>query len=639
MALAGLLLLGACEPDTKPRALELVAFAQGRAERVFLNETLDFRFSEPLDPASVHPGSAQVVDAAGSPVSGTWNLERRSLSFVPQLPRTPQLEDSGFAPGRTYSVTLMGFPRVDGLRGRGGNPLAGTLRFTFRTVDDSGDSTLFVDEVFGPPAPLVLEQASFQPDAPILISAFEPIDPRSLADAEFGLIGSTGPRSDVPVDSGTNPRQGPRRFELRARLRENERGGAVIELWPLEGGGDSPRHVLDEGRYLLICERNPTALRDLGGNPVPASFGATSLDGAYLDVREQQPEGGEPLASRRVEIDFLDQVERSEAVLLEADGTALWIGDGQVTARFPMAAGDGEAGLVELPDGEWEASRTEATDLRLEPGNQCRLVADGLQVLASQGAMRIKGQLLRRVRTGPTAVAPGELAEDWMLRLRQAALDQEVLGVREFAGRYPTDRQPRLLDALEAAERDGRPWTVLVAGGDLIVTGEIFVDGPLFLVAGGWVRLAGRVVASEVWTTVPRRGQRSLPPSEDLPFELTQPSTNPLRRPMRWSVASRALGVTGPFGPVRLLQLPGDGQAKVGFTGESTGPDGSPQVIGPVDDPSLLFDASELSFRIDLLMPSASESPFTGFRLPSVDALRFEASGGARFERQSGFGR
>ncbi len=633
--------LAGCKPSKAPRALELVSFAQGRADRVFLNETLDFRFSEPLDPTSIHPGSAQVVDAAGTRVSGTWSSDRRSLSFMPDLPRSPELEDSGFAPGRTYSVTLLGFPRLDGLRTRRGEPLAKTLRFTFRTVEEEGGGALFVDEFFGPPYPLTIERAMFEADRPILMNAYEPLDPRSVQGADFGLYQFNAPRGDQERADDPDPgaRTGLLILELRAQLRENTREGAVVELWPLEGGIDSPRRVLEEGEYLLVCRQTPTSLLELGGHPVPAGFGSTPVDGAYLTVTRPNTGGRDVSSSRWVEIDFVQQRDLSEATPPDADGTALWVGDGLLTARYPASAGLGGDGPVELPDGTWSKAVTEATELRLGAEAVCQLEGDGLVRVSSQGALRVEGRLTRRVRVGPTAIQPEESAEDWILRLRQAALDQEIMPVPEFAGQLEGRATSSWLDVLEAAELSGQPWTVLVAGGDLTVSGEIFVDGPLLLVAGGWVRISGQVVASEIWTTEPRRGQRSLPPAEKLPFELSHPASNPLRRPLRWSILSRPLPLSGPFGPAELLQLAGDGRAGVRFTGESTGLDGSRQRVGPVDDPSLLFDASALSFRIDLDMPAAHDKRATGFQLPRVDALRFQAQRANSPERVgTGFG-
>ena len=42
-----------------------------------------------------------------------------------------------------------------------------------------------------------------------------------------------------------------------------------------------------------------------------------------------------------------------------------------------------------------------------------------------------------------------------------------------------------------------RTWTVLVAGGDLWIEGDVVVDTPLILVAGGRIRIDGRVRSAD----------------------------------------------------------------------------------------------------------------------------------------------
>lgn len=611
-----LLALGGCSAETGASPLELVDFAQGRAERILLNESLDFRFSEPIDPTSVHPGSARVVDAAGRPVPGTWSVDRKQLSFVPRLARAEDLLDSGFKPGREVTVTLAGFPRIDGLRARGGAPLAGTSRFTLRTVDLTEEAVLFVDEVFGPPLPLTLEGASIGPREPLLLRAEESLDPRSVRGDDFALFtGRAGPDGS-PVE-----------IPLRARLRENSSTRAIVELWPTEPGAGGQRRTLETGDYLLVCRSSPTSILELGGSPIAAAFGATVRDGVVVSVQEgPTASSGSPI--QQVAFDFFDRSDRSDAVVPESDGTALWVGDGTVTTRFPAAAGSGIHGDLVLAEGELPARLAETLSLTVPEGVFCQLTGPRVVRLAAQGALTIEGSLIRRARVGAAKVREGESAEDWYLRMLGGLASADIRSVLDVLEAGPGTVPVRLLDALTDADEAGAPWTVLVAGGDLTITGDIWVDGPLLLVAGGWVRIAGSVVASEVWTTLPCRGGALCSPrAEELPFELTQPIMNPLRRELRWSVQSRPLGLRGPFGQAEVVGTDGSGSARVRFIGESRGSDGSTQELGPVDDPSLLFDASALVFRIDLLMPAASPSRATAFELPSVDSLRFDVRG------------
>ena len=599
------LLAISCAPRAEPEFLEFASFAQAGASEVFLNEELDLRFSVPIDPTSIHPGSARVTDARGHAVPGEWSVERRGMRFLPSFPTRPDLLDGGLQPGRSYRVELAGFPRIDGLRSREGAPLDGSRAFTFRTVDQDAAEGPFLDDRFGPPDPVVALVAELGPLEPLLLATTEPVDPRTLDRADFELI--HGVRGD-----GGGESQGISRIALHPELVENRRDGARVALWPLAEGEQGTRRVLEAGEYLLVATRRPLSMREFGGHPFQAGFGATAVDGVWVRV---QPEAaaGDAEASAWSE-EFGDLAWRSDAAPNGSDGTALWTGDGAVRVRFPRAAGRGADGVVRLTSGSQPDLRIEATRIELSAGERVEPPGAGLVWWSAQGRWELDGVLERRVQAEPWGRREDESPEDWWLRLRQAPPGALVAG--------PDPAPAFLSELLEAAARDGRPWTVLVAGGDLVVRGELSVDGPLLLVAGGWVRLSGRIHASEVWTSAPRSGVRTLPLARDLPWRLETPTENPLGVPLRWSIRSRPWTVAAPLGPARIVADPGDGAARVSFYGETLGADGMRRTLGPVEDPSLLLDTTTLVYRIDLELPPAAGAGST-FRPPWVDAIRW----------------
>jgi hypothetical protein len=203
--------------------------------------------------------------------------------------------------------------------------------------------------------------------------------------------------------------------------------------------------------------------------------------------------------------------------LVSADGSSLWV-------RYPAAAGDGSAGEVRLaePPG---ARDLHATRLLVPAEVRVDLSARrGPVVLRSQTSLRIEGTLVRR----------GSASEP-----RPSPLVQEL---REDADRYsdrPQDdpERPSLGPWLQRLLESEEPWTVLIAGGDLTVTSGALleVDGPLLLVAGGWIRALGSVsTQADLWRTNESSGGFAAHAKAGLlPYLLEAPATNPLVVPFR----------------------------------------------------------------------------------------------------------
>ena len=161
-----------------------------------------------------------------------------------------------------------------------------------------------------------------------------------------------------------------------------------------------------------------------------------------------------------------------------SDGTAHWDGTGRVEIRYPRAAGDG-ADRRQVLEGAFGEGDLQATRLTVPSGEELRLEGEGLVVLRSQGRVDLIGDLVRRTGVPPRPMwaRPGEEGPP-------------VGGTVEDLSRW-----------LERARAANEPWTVIIAGGDLVVRGKIDVDTPLLLVAGGWIRGAGqpRTAPGQLW--------------------------------------------------------------------------------------------------------------------------------------------
>ena len=227
--------------------------------------------------------------------------------------------------------------------------------------------------------------------------------------------------------------------------------------------------------------------------------------------------------------------------------------------------------------------------------------ARGLVVLRSQGPLAVHGRLVRRV----DADRPRLLAEEFLRASHRPAREWDTLSAW-----------------LARAERQGEPWTVLISGGDLRVTGEIAVDGALLLVAGGWIRISGRVEADEVWKT-PEGGQnvQARVRVGDAPLHLDPPATNPLREPLRVGVLSVPVrpprGVSSWHPPV-VEGTAGMGAFRVEFLGLRDGDLGMEE-YGPITDAGLLDGCDAIRLLLSLEVPAGSGEAWDPPRVERVE--------------------
>ncbi len=458
------LFLGCAPASTGIAPLVLQSVRPGEGVELFLNEPLTLVFSEPLDPISVTRTSVTLRHPGGELVAGSWAVQGQTLRFTPAPVLSSDLGDGGFRSGGRMHCEVRGFPYVAGVRSMEGAPLVRTFRSQLQVTD--GEQGLFLDETPFSSRPLqfgsLVRQSGghvvYEGD-PLRLVCEEPIDPASLSKDYFWI------EQEKP-----EPKNEERaRWEVTARLVRNDPPGmrgqfepcAIIELIP-----DSPlRGSASDGSsvsYVLRYSPEIARLTDLGGNSVWQRK-TQKLNDKFSVV----PTGlGNPDSLR---LDFLDDRALTSVRVPWADGTAHAEG-GRIVARVPAISGRGHAGEVvlegEVPDVDVQAHR-----MTVPKGATARLSAGpGLRLLRSQGLLRVAGSL-RRMGSG-------------------GDLDPLIVDPDEPAGATASE-------FLSRAQGADRTWTMLVAGGDLWIEGDVIVDTPLILVAGGRIRIDGKVRSAD----------------------------------------------------------------------------------------------------------------------------------------------
>ena len=480
--------------------LRLEGFRPEERTAVALNEELVLAFSERVDPASLTARNLFVETKQGERARGEWTVVKRQVRFQPAPVLARDLSDGGFQPGRDYVLTVLGFPRVDGVRSLDGAPLDRCWRIGFRTVALDGGAAVLVDESPGEVRRVRFPQRErdvlkIAPLEPIEIWCEEPLDPSSWNDDDFFILAQ-----------GRGPLEEVREIAVVGRFRANHpedsfndplKPCAVIELVPTE--------ALSPDREYSLRGRRPISLTDFHGSPV------SRFQSLVLDIEVESPREG---TSGQVTLHFLDRTGFTPTDIPWADGLAHWGETGRLAVRYPAAAGDGAHGAVVL-SGADPRTDVRATRLVVPAGEQARLPpGPGLRILRSQGRLTVAGELVRESGVAEAGFEdhpfhPGETLSLW----------------------------------LERVLREGRDWTVLVAGGDLCITGAVVTDTPLLLVAGGWIRIDGdvRQAPGQLWLLPDGGGAPD--PSATVPKELVldPPAVNPLVEELRYAVVTSAL--------------------------------------------------------------------------------------------------
>lgn len=536
--------------------------------QVYLNEPLVLTFSHALDLASVTPESVELTSPRGR-ARGRWIVDGPVLRFDPDPVWDPGLASGGYEPGAEHRLILAGFPRLGGLRGADGASFEWTRTLTFHAADPADGPALY--DLGRNPAtcePVRLEgrdgafalagrTVSVGVGEPLRLVCAEPLDPSTLNAEDFLLQAVPEPGAESPALVET---------EVSARVVRNDPATgipdercAVIELVPLR--------ELTTGRYTLRVRPGAT-LADMGGNRAFLTLQPKPL--GEVRVRHLPTESAD-----RVRLEFNDRTSASAERVVGVDGTAAWRGDGTIRIAYPREAGPGGGSLV--LDRSTDAFEIVGTRIDVPEGETCELTdAPGVVVLRAQGTLSVQGTLERR---GPTTrveldalppLAPelmGSLA--WAIRERVFERGETVAEVAERMGETLTaenrsqlarEADPRYIEVfgkrlakhaptlgefLEAARLSGTQWTVLIAGGDIVVNGKLDLAGQIVFVAGGRIRLDGRWGQSPEKLFTVGDGGGLLPSSnvklKPLAVKVLPPETNPLDDTLTWAVVSRPL--------------------------------------------------------------------------------------------------
>ena len=508
------------------RVLSLEAVRPTDAQGVFLNEELVFTFSAPVDPSSVTAESLRIVSAGGEPARGEWTVRGRQARFQPSPTLARDLSDGGYRPGTRYTVTLSGFPRLGCVRGLEGEPLARARTWSFETVGTGGEQRLFEDAspARGQRVRLSphrsMQMPEFEEGEPVLLFCDEPLDPSTLDEKQFWIVADQTPR---PVRRAADDY-----IPVRASFVRNDPESARDFLDPCAVIEFMPAHRLEAERQYWLRVARPTS-----GDPPfePATAGLTDFQGNRVWTTTPLNQGlrfrvTESPFERRSELklSFLedDRTRFSPVEIPWADGTAYWGTEGRIEVRYPAAAGSGADGEVSLGPQEPRVD-VQATRLVLEQGRNCSLApGGGLRVLRAQGRLEIRGTLQRADtrRDQKMVFAEGQDLSTWLDRARES----------------------------------GEDWTVLIAGGDLVIDGSVSLDTPLLLVAGGWIRIDGSVECRVDPAAVPRPihklgrgGGLALDPLTS-PANLVMDEPRPDQNPLRVALTFAALSSPIPSG-------------------------------------------------------------------------------------------
>jgi hypothetical protein len=589
-------------PSAEPlHWLELTQARPIERAEVFLNERLVLHFSEPLDPSSVHSSSVRIRDEDGREARGRWHVVADRLEFTPDPVLAPDLSDGGFRPAGVYTVQLVGFPAPDGLRGRSGAPLAANRSLDLRVaaLETRGERPLFEDSSPTRGLPLVLSSPVVAEGDPILLLGEEPVDPSSLAGADFELVkrsaGGALPRSaGVPLTARLV-----QNYDKRATFAE---GGAVVELRPR----DTP---LEPGAYVLRMARDGR-VNDLGGHAM-ILVSPTATRSLELRVEAGRPAGRDGLAAHLES--FSSALTRSGEVWEDSDGAAWWRDSGRVEVRLPRLVGEGYDGEVQLR-GAFDSDDLHATRLRLEVGEVAHITrAEGLVLLRAQASVRISGQL-SRARSAAASTRDCEV--EWLAALQGEPLDAER--------------------ALAKLVEQGVTVTVIVAGGDMVIDGRLEFPTPVILIAGGRIRIArqAHVETQRLWfldlsteSIAHHVSGARIGAGQRLAWSLAPLERNVLRTPLRLAVVSGSLPPRGArrfeYGP-RITARQGAGLARVRYLGDRPVGASSRSPAPLVDDPALLMGCSTLRLLIELEVFPAEGPSDEAWDPPWVDDVLIE---------------
>ncbi|MEM1453194.1 MAG: Ig-like domain-containing protein [Planctomycetota bacterium] len=518
LAVALALATSCSDPGAARSELRLLDARPEPETSLLLNDDIRLTFDAPIDQTTVTLESVRLerVGATGASrvASGRWEVEGRSLRFVPDGVRSPDLADGGYVPGATYRLTIAGFPFLGAVRSLDGASLERSVSLTYPVVRATTGQAVLRDA-----SPETTSRLRLLPSAtgaentrpiqwtePLRLACDEPLDPRTIRPREYEVRAYRDPRNPEPVLYDP-PAIAVDRIVLESNEGEDAEGGGGARLvvhfaqpLPIPDGSFAREFVFKERDGVV------PSLKDFSGGD---AFGRRiRFFAARQDVLPSE-------SDQSYEFEFLDDLDFVPVHDPASDGTARWSGTGRVGIRYPAAAGDGADGAVTLGGAEARGD-VRATRIALLEGDTCTLESEGLVVLRAQGRIELDGRLER--------AAPPDLPPPMWDPVERPFADS-ARGAE------------CLSEWLRAAREADSPWTVIIAGGDLVVRGRIDVGTPLLLVAGGRIRGAGmpRAAEGQLWLLgdgggfeLPHHRNPGAIPNVAPPLVIDEPLANPL---------------------------------------------------------------------------------------------------------------
>jgi hypothetical protein len=435
---------GGAGPDGAGQGLVLVSFLQNGVGNLSLNQILEFRFSEAVDPSSVTVASLQVREGPsfGAAVAGELRVVGSTVYFEPELPGLCDLSDAGFKPDTQYRITLVGYPEQFSIKNTQGQPLKNTQNFELHSRPE-GDPLLFVDQVAGSlpsvtsatpqsGTPVVLVQTDPNQPNEIVLELSENVQPcsisentvrfseyqrgdptRFLNDPSTGRKSGFSPIADAdipnpfswgPLDAGETSLATPQRIRTILTL-EQDFAGTRLRVRP--EFGQFPENAL--------CVLELTfGIRDFGGNsfvPYTLTFtteNRTGLTGVY-DVLFTRPSPEAEVNTPALMLSDTTADVATDRSPGRAQGWLIFNGDGDNGANQLSPAGPGlppACTVPRQPNDDTLDNFDPAADVNLDTGltpNTCPNAVDGsMAVVWEFETFRIRsGRVVRVIGVNP----------------------------------------------------------------------------------------------------------------------------------------------------------------------------------------------------------------------------------------------
>ncbi|MFN7591361.1 MAG: Ig-like domain-containing protein [Planctomycetota bacterium] len=237
------------------------------ASPLLLNDSITVYFTAPLLPLSVTTESFTVLDQAGHQVPGTLRTGTNWVTYSPDPPLQPSLDDGSFHPGATYQLHIAGNPRPDAIRSLDGARLRTSTVYEFR-VAATTDHPNGLPAPLRPPGddvPFVLKEPDLTlqlaADSPKLLLHFtQPVLPTSVRTEAF----------EVLLQRSTPAALLPRRVRV-VTSRLDHLPGCTIEIdlgaVPTFVAGGERTSLVAGDHVCVSLRRDRNSLVDYAGNP------------------------------------------------------------------------------------------------------------------------------------------------------------------------------------------------------------------------------------------------------------------------------------------------------------------------------------------------------------------------------------